>query len=86
MNMDNSLLGEILLNVESFPGLPRTRIKIMALLEDGSTSSASEIEKVLRYDPGLTANFLKLANSPFFGIPSKIISVKQAPGESTAWL
>jgi len=76
--MNNSLLGEILLNVESFPGLPRTRIKIMALLEDGSKSSASEIEKVLRYDPGLTANFLKLANSPFFGIPSKVISVKQA--------
>jgi len=76
--MNNSLLGEILLNVESFPGLPRSGIKIMALLDDESKSPVSEIEKVLRYDPGLTANFLKLANSPFFGIPSKVSSVRQA--------
>ena len=75
--MNNSLLGEILLNVEAFPGLPKTGVKIMALLND-SKSSADEIEKVFRYDPGLTANFLKLANSPFFGIPSKVSSVKQA--------
>ena len=75
--MNNSLLGEILLNVESFPGLPKSGMKIMAILND-SNSSASELEKVFRYDPGLTANFLKLANSPYFGIPSKVSSVKQA--------
>lgn len=75
--MNNSLLGEILLNVESFPCLPKSGVKIMTILND-SNSSISEIEKVFRYDPGLTANFLKLANSPYFGIPSKVSSVKQA--------
>jgi HD-like signal output (HDOD) protein len=73
--MKNSLLGKILINVESFPGLPRTGAKLLAIIDKPKTTVA-EIEKVLRYDPGLTANFLKLANSPFFGIPSKVSSVK----------
>jgi len=75
--MNNSLLGEILLKLESFPGLPKTGAKILALLEEPKTS-ADEIEKILKYDPGLTENFLKLANSTYFGIPSKVNSVKQA--------
>jgi HD-like signal output (HDOD) protein len=75
--MNNSLLGEILLKLESFPSLPKTGAKILALLNEPK-SSAAEIEKLLRYDPGLTANFLKLANSTYFGIPSKVASVKQA--------
>ena len=76
--MRNSILAEILIKVESFPGLPKSGVKIMALLKDESNTSVSEIEKILRYDPGLTANFLKLANSPFFGVPSRVSSVKQA--------
>ncbi|MEJ2164124.1 MAG: HDOD domain-containing protein [Desulfobacterales bacterium] len=66
------------MKVESFPGLPRSGVKIMALLQDESNASVSEIEKILRYDPGLTANFLKLANSPYFGIPARVSSVKQS--------
>lgn len=75
--MNNSLLAEIMLKIESFPSLPKTGVKILELLGE-SKSSITEIEKVFSYDPGLTANFLKLANSAYFGIPSKISSVKQA--------
>ena len=75
--MKNSILSKILLHVESFPGLPKTGSKLMAVLDDPN-ASLDEIEKVLRFDPGITANFLKLANSPYFGIPSKVSSVKQA--------
>jgi putative nucleotidyltransferase with HDIG domain len=49
----------------------------MALLQNKDVSIA-EIEKILRYDPGLTANVLKLANSSYFGIPSKVGSLKHA--------
>jgi putative nucleotidyltransferase with HDIG domain len=75
--MKESILGKILLNVESFPSLPRTGTKLLSIIDKQNTTVA-EIEKVLRYDPGLTINFLKLANSAFFGIPSKVSSVKQA--------
>jgi HD-like signal output (HDOD) protein len=75
--MKNFILSKILLHVESFPGLPKTGVKLMGVLDEPNASFA-QIEKILNYDPGLTANFLKLANSPYFGIPSKVSSVKQA--------
>lgn len=75
--MKESIIGKILLNVEQFPSLPKTGTQLLSIIDKPNTT-VDEIEKVLRYDPGLAANFLKLANSPFFGIPSKVSSVKQA--------
>jgi len=52
-------------------------VVLLRLLEDPD-SSASEVEAILRYDQGLTANILKLTNSSYFGLPSKVGSVNQA--------
>ena len=57
--------------------MPAAGTKLLALLEEPEVS-VQKVEDVLRYDPGLTANVLKLANSAFFGIPARIGSVKQA--------
>ena len=75
--MKDNKLNLILARVKSFPTMPGAGAKMLALLEEPDTA-ASEIEEILRYDPGLTANVLKLANSAYFGIPSKIGSLKQA--------
>ena len=75
--MKENKINAILAKVKSFPTMPGAGAKMLALLEEPETS-VSEIEDVLRYDPGLTANVLKLANSAYFGIPSKIGSLKQA--------
>jgi putative nucleotidyltransferase with HDIG domain len=75
--MSNTKLNTILAKVKSFPTMPGAGAKMLALLEEPDTD-VSEIEDILRYDPGLTANVLKLANSAYFGIPSKIGSLKQA--------
>ena len=75
--MRETKLKEILANVDSFPAMPDAGTKLLVLLEEPDTA-VSEIEEILRYDPGLTANVLKLANSAYFGIPSKIGSLKQA--------
>jgi putative nucleotidyltransferase with HDIG domain len=64
-------------HVKAFPGMPATAAKLMPLLRD-SDSSASKIEDILKYDPGLTANILKLTNSAYFGLPSRVSSVRQA--------
>jgi putative nucleotidyltransferase with HDIG domain len=56
--------------------MPATGAKMLKMLEDPETS-VDEIEDVLRHDPGLTGNVLKLANSAYFGIPSKVSSVRQ---------
>jgi putative nucleotidyltransferase with HDIG domain len=75
--MNKNLLSKILLKVESFPSMPETGSKLLVLLKDQKTT-VPEIEKILRNDPGLTTNILKLANSAFFGLPSKVASVRQA--------
>ena len=75
--MRDTKLNEILAKVDSFPTMPGAGTKMLVLLEEPDTA-VSEIEEILRYDPGLTANVLKLANSAYFGIPSKIGSLKQA--------
>jgi putative nucleotidyltransferase with HDIG domain len=67
----------IMAQVRSFPGLPATAVKLMPLLQSPD-SSAAQIEDILKYDPGLTANVLKLTNSAYFGLPSQVSSVRQA--------
>ena len=75
--MSNRRLYRIMLEIEAFPGMPATAAKLLPML-DNSDSTASEIESILKYDPGLTANILKLTNSAYFGIPTRVSSVKQA--------
>jgi putative nucleotidyltransferase with HDIG domain len=68
---------EIIPRIKSFPSMPATGAKMLRMLEDPETT-VDEIEDVLRHDPGLTGNVLKLANSAYFGIPSKVASTRQA--------
>ena len=75
--MNENKIKRIMAQVKSFPGMPATAARLLKLLED-SESSAAQIEDVLRYDAGLTANILKLTNFAYFGIPSKVSSVRQA--------
>jgi len=70
-------LDQIMTQVKAFPGMPDTSAKLLTMLKDQETS-ASQIEEILKYDPGLTANILKLTNSAYFGILTKVRSVKQA--------
>jgi putative nucleotidyltransferase with HDIG domain len=76
--MDKEVKFRRIMNeVKSFPGMPETAARLLPLLESPD-SDASQIEDILRFDPGLTANILKLTNSAYFGIPSKVSSVRQA--------
>lgn len=75
--MKNSVLTQIMAAVDAFPGMPGATAELFALLQDADADVAS-IEKILRTDPGLTANILKLANSSYFGFAKQIGSVRQA--------
>lgn len=67
----------ILESVHSFPALSTAAAKVLDLLRDPNTN-VLDVEDAVRYDPGLTANILKLANSAYFGFPGTISSVSQA--------
>ena len=75
--MINSELLNIMKKVESFPSMPGAAAKVLSLLDD-SDASASQIEEALRYDPGLTANILKMTNSSYFGMASEVGSLQRA--------
>jgi HD-like signal output (HDOD) protein len=51
--------------------------KVMKLLENPD-SGVSELSEIIRHEPALTANVLKLANSAYFGLPGKIEDANQA--------
>jgi putative nucleotidyltransferase with HDIG domain len=75
--VDKDNLNRIMRQVKSFPGMPTTAAKLLPLLREPDSSMA-RIEDLIKYDPGLTANLLKLTNSAYFGLPSRISSVRQA--------
>jgi putative nucleotidyltransferase with HDIG domain len=77
VNVNEDKIKRIMAQVKSFPGMPHTASQLLKMLKN-SESTATQIEDVLRYDAGLTANILKLTNSAYFGIPSKVSSVRQA--------
>ena len=68
---------EITRTMTTFPGMPGAALKLLALIDDPEVT-VQQIEGVLRQDPGLTGNLLKLANSAYFGFPAKVGSVRQA--------
>jgi putative nucleotidyltransferase with HDIG domain len=75
--MDKANLSRIMHQVKSFPGMPTTAVKLLPLLRDPD-SRIAQVEDLIKYDPGLTANLLKLTNSAHFGLPTRICSVHQA--------
>ena len=68
---------EIISKMKSFPSMSGIAAKVLKLLDDPD-AGAGQVEQLLKQDPSLTANLLKLTNSAYFGIPSKVGSVRHA--------
>jgi putative nucleotidyltransferase with HDIG domain len=75
--MNQTRIKAIMASVDAFPGMPGEAARLLAMLDNPETSAA-DVEEALRFDPGLTANILKLSNSAFFGFASQVGSVHQA--------
>ncbi|MFC1881279.1 HDOD domain-containing protein [Thermodesulfobacteriota bacterium] len=74
---DKNMPDPIIKKVSSFPSMPRAAIKLRELLAKEDVA-VDEIVEILRHDPGLATNVLRLANSAFFGVPRKVGNLKQA--------
>lgn len=68
---------DLVVRTSTLVSLPKIFFKVNELVEDPN-SSASDIEKYICQDPGLAARLLKIANSPFYGFPSRISTVARA--------
>ncbi len=58
----------------SFPDIYYQIVKVL----NDTKSSASHLAQVVGNDPGLSATLLKMVNSAFYGLPSKVSSITRA--------
>jgi putative nucleotidyltransferase with HDIG domain len=63
--------------VRDLVSLPDIAVQVNTLVEDPRTS-AHDIGWVISRDPGLTARLLRVANSPFFGLSTRVATVDRA--------
>ena len=68
---------EILDQIDDVPSLPTVVIELWEYLRDPE-ADFDMMARIIEYDPGLTANVLQLANSPYFRWQGAIASVKDA--------
>lgn len=65
----------ILKRIRDIPSLPDVVTRIMAVIGK-STTPASEIAKLISYDPGLTSKVLRMVNSAAYGFQRQISSIQ----------
>ena len=68
---------EILASIESVPSMPAAAIEAIALLQDPDVD-VGKLMQTIEYDPGLTSNLLRLANSAYYGGARTISSLRDA--------
>lgn len=68
---------EILERTLKVPQMPMPVQRVMTLLSDPEADMGS-LAKLIEYEPGLTVNVLRMANSAYFGGDGRILSVKDA--------
>ena len=66
-----------LLEYELLAPLPASLVQTLRLLKD-QRSSVHDLIKVLQYDPAVTADILKLCNSPYYGLSRNVSSLKES--------
>ena len=70
-------LEDIVRKIKGISTLPHIALKIIEITSD-TNSSASDLEDVIKSDPGLTAKLLKMVNSAHFGLSEKVMEIRKA--------
>jgi HD-like signal output (HDOD) protein len=63
--------------IQVIPRLPVYAVNLVTMLNDSSVSM-EEISRIIRQDPTLAAQVLRVANSPYYGFPNKIRDIQHA--------
>lgn len=75
--LENMSATELVKDVSRLVTLPEVSIKVTQMVDD-ENSTAADIGKIISQDAGLSARLLKIANSPFYGLSSKVDTVSRA--------
>jgi putative nucleotidyltransferase with HDIG domain len=71
------ILDYVFENLTELPTFPKVVHRALTVLDDPK-STMSEITEVLRFDPSLTANIMRIANSARFGLARQVTSIETA--------
>lgn len=72
-----SQVETIVARIKEVAVLPQVVHQVMEL-SLSPTASASDLERVISVDPGMSSRVLNIVNSAYYGLPRKIASVKEA--------
>jgi diguanylate cyclase (GGDEF)-like protein len=70
-------LESLVEDVSAIPSPPAIAVRIVQEVKKDNTS-LNDLARIISCDPALTAKILKVANSPFYGLPSKVESIERA--------
>lgn len=70
-------INQIIEHVSELSTLPEVTQKILSLTEDPS-SSARDLNEVLKHDIALSAKLLRVVNSAFYGLPGRVADLDRA--------
>ncbi len=70
-------LAEVVKTLRDLPALPVVVLELLSSLDQEDTNTHVLAEKV-SHDQALSAKTLRLANSSFYGMPSKVTTIQQA--------
>ena len=68
---------ELVSGTEDLLSLPEVYFQVKALVQDPD-AGAAELAEIISCDPGLSARFLRVANSAFFGMRGRVETVSRA--------
>lgn len=68
---------EILSKLPSVAAIPTASVEIVRLLQEPDVPNA-KLAQAIEYDPSLTSNVLRLANSAYFGYPRSVSTIRDA--------
>jgi putative nucleotidyltransferase with HDIG domain len=71
------LLEKIFSKVDQIPTFPKVAQRALELLRNENVDYR-KLEEVIKTDPGIAANFLKIVNSALYALPRKVESISQA--------
>ncbi len=71
------MLKNIIKKIKALPPLPSSFRNIEKISKDPN-ATVSDIANIIQKDPVLTANLLKIANSPLYSFPKEITNIKYA--------
>src|SRR3989339_744290 len=72
-----NLTKHIIRKTKTITSIPASALQAIKVLQDPN-ANMGEVVQIINYDPGLTSNILKLANSSYFGCSHEISTLREA--------